>query len=130
MSIEIRAQLLDTIRKERLGIREIAKRFRKRPQAIISLIKEMENEGLLETYSDETRSRGRPKKMLKQTALGEDYLETFRRLKLKTLRANRNDLLKAKKDAEYVNRLIVRGKNPYQAFTELNDLVRASRDSA
>jgi DNA-binding PadR family transcriptional regulator len=130
MSIEIRAQLLDTIRKERLGIRETAKRFRKRPQAIISLIKEMENEGLLETYSDETRSRGRPKKMLKQTALGEDYLETFRRLKLKTLRANRNDLLKAKKDAEYVNRLIVRGKNPYQAFTELNDLVRASRDSA
>jgi DNA-binding PadR family transcriptional regulator len=130
MSIEIRAQLLDTIRKERLGIRETAKRFRKRPQAIISLIKEMENEGLLETYSDETRSRGRPKKMLKQTVLGEDYLETFRRLKLKTLRANRNDLLKAKKDAEYVNRLIVRGKNPYQAFTELNDLVRASRDSA
>ena len=130
MSIEIRAQLLDTIRKERLGIREIAKRFRKRPQAIISLIKEMENEGLLETYSDETRSRGRPKKMLKQTVLGEDYLETFRRLKLKTLRANKNDLLKAKKDAEYVNRLIVRGKNPYQTFTELNDLVRASRDSA
>lgn len=108
----------------------MARRFRKRPETIISLIREMENEGLLETSSQLTQKKGRPKRILKPTALGEEYLETFRRLMMKTLRASRNDLAKAKRDAEYVNRLIARGKNPYQAFAELNDLVRASRDAA
>lgn len=126
MSTEIKAQLLDTIREESLGVREMARRFRKRPETIISLIREMENEGLLETSSQLTQKKGRPKRILKPTGLGEEYLETFRRLMMKTLRASRNDLAKAKRDAEYVNRLIARGKNPYQAFAELNDLVRAS----
>lgn len=127
MSIEIKAQLLDTIQNKSLGVRDLAKRFQKRPQAIISLIREMENEGLLETSSERTRKKGRPKRRLKPTELGEDYLETFRRLMRKTLRASRNDLMKAKRDAEYVNRLIARGKDPYRVFMELNDLVRASR---
>jgi len=107
MSTEIKAQLLDTIREESLGVREMARRFRKRPETIISLIREMENEGLLETSSQLIQKKGRPKRILKPTALGEEYA-------------------KAKRDAEYVNRLIARGKNPYQAFAELNDLVRAS----
>lgn len=130
MSVEIKAQLLGTIQKEPLGVREMAQRFRKRPETIISLLREMEDEGLLEMSSRRTRKKGRPKRMLKPTALGEEYLETFRRLMMKTLRTNRNDLMKAKRDAEYVNRLIARGKDPYRAFMELNDLVRASRNAS
>ena len=125
MSVESKAKLLDVIRREPLGVRETAKRFRKRPETTISLIREMEDEGLLETSSQRTRKKGRPKKVLKPTILGMDYLKTFHRLRSKTLRAGRNDLEKARRDAEYVNRLIARGIDPYQAFMELNEIVRA-----
>jgi len=125
MSVEIKARLLDTIQREPLGVRELARSLRKRPEAVISLIRGMEDEGLLEISSQRGGKRGRPKRMLKPTALGEEYLEAFRRLTRKTLRASRNDLMKARRDAEYVNRLIARGKNPYGVFMDLNNLVRA-----
>lgn len=125
MSVESKTLLLDAIRRESLGVRDAVKAFKRRPETTISLIREMEEEGLIETSLQGTRKKGRPKKLLKPTLLGVDYLVAYQRLRSKALRANRNDLAKARRDAEYVNRLVARGVDPIQAFMELNEVVRA-----
>ena len=73
--------------------------------------------------------RVRPARRISSTVLGEDYLEAFHRLRRTPLRSSRNDLIRAKTDAEYVNRLIARGRDPYLAFIELNRIVRDRGDT-
>lgn len=90
------------------------------------MVKKMSVMGLVDVKPEKTHRRGRPRQVARTTVLGDDFLEAFNKLKIKPLRSNRNDLVKAKRDAEYVNRLIKRGKEPYDAFLELNRLVRDS----
>jgi len=125
MSLEIEMQILSTVKKHPAGVRELSKIISRRTQTVVSTIKKMNAAGLVNVEPEETIRRGRPRQIVKATTLGEDYLETYNRLMIKPMRGNRNDLLKAKKDAEYVNRLVERGKDPYEAFLELNNLVRA-----
>jgi len=129
MSIEVEAQVLFIVKKDPVGVRELSKIMRRRTQAVVSTIRRMSAAGLVDVRPEETRRRGRPRQVISATMLGDDYLEAFRRLKIKPLRGTRNDLAKAKRDAEYVNRLIVRGKEPYDAFLELNSLVRVRGDA-
>jgi len=129
MSIEVEAQILFIVKKDPVGVRELSKIMRKQTQAVVSTIKRMSAAGLLDVKPEETRRRGRPRQIISATMLGDDYLEAFNRLKIKPLRSNRNDLEKAKRDAEYVNRLVARGKEPYDAFLELNSLVRDRGDT-
>lgn len=129
MSLEVEAQVLFIVKKDPVGVRELSKIMRRRTQVVVSTIKRMSAAGLVDVRPEETRRRGRPRQVISATMLGDDYLEAFKRLKIKPLRSNRNDLAKAKRDAEYVNRLIVRGKEPYDAFLELNSLVRDREDA-
>jgi DNA-binding PadR family transcriptional regulator len=125
MSLEVEIQILSTVKNNHAGVRDISKMIRKRTQTVVSTIKKMNAAGLVEVESEETNRRGRPRQIVKATTLGEDYLEAYQQLRLKPLRGTKNDLLKAKRDAEYVNRLVEQGKDPYEAFLELNTLVRA-----
>jgi len=129
MSLEVEAQVLFIVKKDPVGVRELSKIMRRRTQAVVSTIKRMSASGLVDVRPEETRRRGRPRQVISVTLLGDDYLEAFNRLRLKPLRSNRNDLAKAKRDAEYVNRLVIRGREPYDAFLELNSLVRARGDT-
>jgi len=129
MSIEAKAQTLAAVKREQLGVRELSRIMQTRTQTIVSLIKRMNAEGLVEVKPEKTHMKGRPRLIISATALGDDYLDTYHRLLSKPLRSSRNDLLKANRDAEYVNRLVTRGKKPYDAFLELNRLVRARGDA-
>ena len=129
MSLEVEAQVLFIVKKDIVGVRELSKIMRRRTQVVVSTIKRMSAAGLVDVRPEETRRRGRPRQVISATLLGDDYLEAFKRLRLKPLRSNRNDLAKAKRDAEYVSRLIVRGKEPYDVFLELNSLVRTRGDA-
>ena len=129
MSIEVEAQVLFIVKKDPVGVRELSKIMRRRTQAVVSTIRRMSAAGLVDVRPEETRRRGRPRQVISATMLGDDYLEAFKRLRIKPLRSNRNDLAKAKRDAEYVNRLVARGKEPYDAFLELNSLVRDNGDA-
>ena len=129
MSLEFEAEVLFVVRKDPVGVRELSRIMRRRTQAVVSAIRGMSAAGLVDVRPEEARGRGRPRLVVSATSLGDDYLESFRRLRLKPLRGTRNDLARAKRDAEYVNRLIARGREPYDAFRELNDLVRAGGDA-
>ena len=129
MSLEVEVQVLSIVKKYPVGVRELSKIMRRRTQTVVSTIKMMNAAGLVDVRPEETRRRGRPRQIVKITMLGDDYLEAYNRLRIKPLRSNRNDLVKAKRDAEYVNRLVARGKEPYDAFLELNNLVRVRGDA-
>ena len=129
MSLEVEAQVLSIVKKHPVGVRELSKIMRRRTQTVVSTIKMMNAAGLVDVRSEETRRRGRPRQIVRATMLGDDYLEAYTKLRIKPLRSNRNDLAKAKRDAEYVNRLIARGREPYDAFLELNSLVRTRGDA-
>jgi len=124
LSVEAKAQTLAAVKQNPVGVRNLSRIMKIRTQTIVSLIKEMNAEGLVDLKPEKTHSKGRPRLIISATALGDDYLDTYHRLLSKPLRSSRNDLLKANRDAEYVDRLISRGKNPYTAFTELNNVVR------
>jgi len=128
LTLEAEFQALDIIKRRVLGVRELAERMQMRTQTVVSMVGRMTSMGLVEVRAERTDRRGRPRKRVSITILGMDYLNTFNELKLKPLRSSRNDLMRARKDAEYVNRLVARGRDPYQAFLELNSLVRNRRD--
>ena len=129
MSVDVNAQLLSSVEERPLGVRELSRVMRKRIQVVVSMIKRMETEGLVEVTLERGDGRGRPARLISSTVLGEDYLEAFHRLKRMPLMSSRNDLLTAKADAETVNRLIARGRDPYRAFMELNRIVRNRGDT-
>ena len=128
LSVEVEAQLLSAVNERPLGVRDLSRAMRKRTQAVVSLIKRMEAGGLVEVTLERGDGRGRPARLVLATILGEGYLEAFHRLRRMPLKSSRNDLLRARADAEYVNRLIARGRDPYQAFMELNRIVGDSGD--
>ena len=129
MSLEVEAQVLSIVKKYPVGVRELSKIMRRRTQTVVSTIKMMNAAGLVDVRPEETRRRGRPRQIVKATMLGDDYLEAYNRLRIMPMRSNRNDLVKARRDAEYVNRLVARGIEPYDAFLELNSLVRVRGDA-
>lgn len=129
MSVEIEAQALSIVKKQPVGVRELSRLMRRRTQAVVKLVDDMSAAGLLDVKPEKTDARGRPRLLVRSTILGDDFLEAYIRLTGKPLRSSRNDLLRAKRDAEYVNRLVARGVDPLQAFMELNQLVRDSGDT-
>jgi len=129
MSLEVEVQVLSIVKKYPVGVRELSKIMRRRTQTVVSTIKMMNAAGLVDVRPEETRRRGRPRQIVKATMLGDDYLEAYNKLRIMPMRSNRNDLVKARRDAEYVNRLVARGIEPYDAFLELNSLVRVRGDA-
>lgn len=123
MSHEIRAELLKVTNPHPCGVRELVKKLHRSTRTVVSLIKEMEEQGLIEINVEKRNTRGRPRYLIKPTSLGEDYLATYNNLELKPLRSRRNDLVRAIRDAEYAMRLESRGLSPFQLFLELNSLV-------
>lgn len=130
MSLEDESSLLNIVKEGPFGVRELAKKMRRRTQSVVSLLKKMSAMGLIEMMEDRANRRGRPRQAISITILGEDFLKTLNELRIKPLRSSKSDLIRAKRDAEYVSRLIQRGKDPYEAFMELNSIVRDSRNSA
>jgi DNA-binding PadR family transcriptional regulator len=82
----------------------------------------MEEESLIELHEASCSNRGRPRKIIGVTPLGSEFLETYRKLKMKPLQARKADLEHAAKDALYAKRLILNGHSPFRLFMELNTI--------
>jgi len=124
MSLEQKAQILEAAESASCGIRDLAQTLKWRTSTVISLSERMNEEKLIEFQIVKSANRGRPKKNIVCTPLGLDFLETYRKLKTKPLRARKQDLEHAVKDALYTQRLVNRGHSPFKTFMELNTIVR------
>lgn len=122
MSLDQRAQMLEAVVSDPCGVREVIQKLRWKPSRVISLLEMMKDERLIELQCVCARKRGRPKKNITCTSLGFEFLETYRRLKMKPLRARKEDLEHAVKDALYTERLVANGHSPFKLFMELNTI--------
>lgn len=125
MSVDERAQILNVVAQTEHGVREVIQKLRWKPSRVISLLEQMKDEGLIELQKNSAHisRRGRPKKIMACTSLGYEFLDAYRRLRMKPLRARREDLEHVVKDALYAERLVANGHSPFKLFMELNAIV-------
>jgi DNA-binding PadR family transcriptional regulator len=124
MSLDQRAQILEATALTTSGVRDLIKTLKWKTSNIVSLLRKMNEEQLIEFKQAAHSNRGRPKKSVTLTPLGFEFLETYRKLRIKPLRARKEDLDHAARDAAYVSRLIANGHSPFQVFMELNAIAR------
>ena len=124
MSVDEKAQMLNVVAPTEHGVRELIQKLRWKPSRVISLLEQMKDEGLIELQKNSARNsrRGRPKKIMMCTSLGFEFLEAYRGLRMKPLRARREDLEHAVEDALYTERLVANGHSPFKLFMELNTI--------
>jgi DNA-binding MarR family transcriptional regulator len=124
MSLDQRAQILTAITSTTYGVRDLAQTLKWKTSNVVSLLKRMNEEQLIALQQVAHSKRGRPKKNIVCTSLGFEFLATYKKLKLTPLRARKEDLAHAAKDAAYASRLVAYGHSPFQIFMELNLLAR------
>ena len=124
MPVDERAQILNVVAPTEYGVREVIQKLRWKPSRVIFLLEQMKDEGLIELQKNSAHNsrRGRPKKIMACTPLGYEFLDAYRRLKMKPLRARREDLEHAVEDALYTERLVANGHSPFKLFVELNTI--------
>jgi predicted transcriptional regulator len=122
MSLDERAQILEAAVSTACGVRDLVQVLEWKTSKVIFLLREMNKEKLVNIQQDTHSRRGRPKKNIICTPLGREFLETYRKLKMKPLRARKEDFEHAAKDASYTSRLVANGHSPFQIFMELNTI--------
>jgi DNA-binding MarR family transcriptional regulator len=124
MSLDQRAQILTTITSATYGVRDLAQTLKWKTANVVSLLKKMNEEQLIKFQQVPHSERGRPKKNITCTPLGFAFLATYNKLKMTPLKARKQDLERAAKDAAYASRLVTNGHFPFQIFMELNMIAR------
>jgi DNA-binding PadR family transcriptional regulator len=118
--IEERANLLQMIKGSEQGIRELTKLSRSRNEDTIALLDLMEQEGLINYLEkDNSKTRGRPKKVPMITALGEQLLMDFQKCKRSLIQINDNDIKQCKHQVMLKNLLEENNVSPYKRFLEV-----------
>lgn len=130
MSLEQRVKILETVTEPFCGVRELVLLLKWRTSNVISLLKKMQDEQLISMESVATPKKGRPKKHIKVTQLGIEFLDAYKKLIGKALKAKRQDLDHAAKDAYYAKRLEQKGHSTFQVFMELNSIASNIKNSA
>jgi DNA-binding MarR family transcriptional regulator len=124
MSLEKRAQILKIATSAPYGIKDLIQLLKWKASNVVSLLRKMSEERLIELQQVTCSKRGRPKKNVVCTPLGLEFLETYKILKMKPLRARKEDLERAVKEATYTSRLVANGHSPFKIFMELNTIAR------
>jgi hypothetical protein len=124
MSLDERAQILEAAASNAHGVRDLVRVLGWKTSKVVSLLREMTKERLIDLQQVKRSRRGRPKNNVVCTSLGLEFLESYRRLKMQPLRATKEDLEHAVRDASYASRLVANGHSPFQIFMELNTIAR------
>lgn len=130
MSLESKAQVLEAVSSARCGVRDVVQALTCRTSRVVLLLKEMEEERLIEMLQAPSSKRGRPKKIIICTPLGSEFLEAYRKMGMMSLRARSADLERAVKDALYAERLVTSGHDAFRLFMELNTIASNIEESS
>jgi hypothetical protein len=121
--VDERARLLYALVSNRCGVRDLVRLLDWRASRVVALLQVMRQERLIDFQPVSCSGRGRPKKIFFCTPLGLEFLQAYRTLRMKPLRAREEDLAHAVKDAYYTQRLVDYGHSPFKLFMELNTIV-------
>lgn len=123
--IEDQALVLQTCRGGRYSVRELANRVPMHRNKTTDLLKSLEHSGLL-TFEREP-SRGRPRKIAHVTELGEDFLDTFKKLQSSRLLINDNEVQRVTEQVERDRRLEAKGLDLSKRMLEIIEFGRLLR---
>ena len=107
-----------------LSVSELVRKAGGNHEKTIALIMNLEERGLLLQEIFRGQGRGRPRHLLRPTALGEQFVQKYRQLLSLPLRSNDNDIKKALYQADLVKKLVDQKISPYARFQEINKLAR------
>jgi predicted ArsR family transcriptional regulator len=123
MSLEQRAKILQAVTSvNTCGVRDMIQLLKTKSSNVISLLQRMTEEKLIEVEFTKNLKKGRPKKCIKASLLGYEFLDSYKQLNLKRLQARKADLDRAVKDANYASRLAETGTSTFEIFMELNTI--------
>ncbi|MEM3518974.1 MAG: hypothetical protein QW179_04245 [Candidatus Hadarchaeales archaeon] len=122
--------LMEKISERERGIRELIGATGWKPARVLVKLSKLEREGLVESKLEAPHGPGRPRRIVRLTKLGEKYLATFRECERLRLRTSLFDVKKAVRQAKEVEALVRSGRSAYQMLWELDEIVRAVRNSA
>jgi len=123
------ATILNAINQNPCGVRELVEKLHWKTERVISLLKTMLEQGLIEFHENITLYRGRPKKLIVASTLGSEFLETFDRCQRKTIQINSNDIKSAIYQADLAKKLEQYHVSPIQRFWELTSIALKVRNS-
>jgi predicted transcriptional regulator len=127
--LDDKATILKIINPNSCGVRELIKKLNWKTARVTSLLKTMQNEGLIDFHENKTFKRGRPKKIIVATILGCEFLESFKECKRKAIQINQNDVKSAARQAYLAKKLEEYHISPDQRFMELNSIALKIRNS-
>jgi len=123
------AAILKAISSNPCGVRELVEKLHWKTERVISLLKTMQEEGVIEFHENIILNRGRPKKLAVATTLGGEFLETFEKCQRKAIQINHNDIKSAVHQANLAKKLEEYRISSFQRFWELNRIVLKIRNA-
>jgi len=127
--LDDRAAIIKVINANPYGVRELVEKLHWKAERVISLLKTMQEQGLIEFHENITPNRGRPKKLIVASTLGSEFLETFERCQRKAIQINPNDIKSAIYQADLAKKLEGYHVSPFQRFWELTSIALRVRNS-
>jgi len=123
------AAILKAVSSNPCGVRELVEKLHWKTERVVLLLKTMEKEGFIEFHENITLNRGRPKKLVVATTLGDEFLETFEKCQRKAIQINYNDVKSAVYQANLAKKLEEYHISPFKRFWELNSIAFKIRNS-
>jgi predicted ArsR family transcriptional regulator len=122
--IDLAATILSHCSEADLSVSELVGKMGGSHDRTMALIKELEAGSLLLPEASRKQGVGRPRQILRPTAIGKQFVREYNHLRALRLRSNENDIKKALHQAELTRRLVESGISPYARFQEVNKLAR------
>lgn len=129
--LDERATILQTISDQAYGVSDLIKKLRFRSEKIVSLLKAMKREGLIDfsAHSNNSTLKGRPKKIPIVTALGKEMLKDYVKCKRNIIQINDNDIKSSIHQISLRKTLEEKNVSLYRRFFELNDIAFRIKNS-
>jgi predicted transcriptional regulator len=122
--IDLAAKILSYCNESELAVSDLTRKVSGNHDKTMALIKQLEERRLLLPRISRNHSIGRPRKYLRTTPIGKQFITECNHLYDLSLRSNDNDLEKALHQAELAQRLVESGLSPYARFQEMNEIAR------
>jgi DNA-binding MarR family transcriptional regulator len=133
--LDERVAILQTINDKTCCVSDLIRELRVRSEKIVSLLRAMEKEGLVDFPKNNNCARnnltlkGRPKKIAVMTPLGQKLLEEYVKCERNIIQINDNDIQSSIHQVALRKSLEERNISIYERFLELNEVVYSIKNS-
>lgn len=133
--LDKRVAILRTISNKTCCVCDLIKELRVRSEKIVSLLRAMENEGLVDFPKNNNYARnnsalkGRPKKIAVMTPLGQKFLEDYVKCERNIIQIYATDIQSSIHQVSLRKSLEERNISIYERFLELNEVVHSIKNS-